>query len=295
MIQLATLAPPRGFSAWGVGEGDRVGSSLRPAGDVNGDTHDDLLIGAYALDTVRDVPPDGPTNIVNVGALYLLYGGPALGAAGDIMLAALDGTDGVAFLGREENDFLGLSIAAPGDVNGDSLADFLVSAPYARPHGNYSGQAYLIYGAATHGTAGLFDMRNLDAASGVIFNGTEVQDFAGWSLAGGFDLNHDTHRDIAIGAVTADRSVFSKNVGFTYVVYGGPGFGTPASIELADIIGPNGYQAHGVSAFDESATSLANIGDWNGDGRVDILIGAGAAETAPNVRPGAVYVVFGQP
>ncbi len=294
-VQLGALAPPRGFSAWGVAEGDRAGNSLRAAGDVNGDTYDDLLIGAYAYDTVRDIPPDGPTNIVNVGALYLLYGGPGLGAGGDVMLGALDGSDGVVFVGREEGDFFGLSLGAPGDLNGDGLADFLVSAPYARPHGNFSGRAYLVYGAATHGVGGRFEMNDLDAATGVVFNGTAVQDFAGWSLAGGFDLNDDGERDFAVGAVLADRSVFSKNVGFTYVIYGGPGFGAPETIELADIVGPNGYQAHGVSSFDESATSLANIGDWNGDGRDDLLIGAGSAETDPNIRPGAVYVVFGQP
>jgi hypothetical protein len=132
----------------------------------------------------------------------------------------------------------------------------------------------------------------MDAATGVIFNGTAAQDYSGWGLAGRFDVNNDGHLDLAVGAPFAQQSVFSESIGISYALFGGPGFGQPAVIELADIIGPNGFQVHGVNAYDDSGGTIAG-GDFSGDGIDDLAIGADSAQLGED-RPGAVYVVFGK-
>ena len=84
------------------------------------------------------------------GAAYLVFGSAA---PVSLTLGALIGTNGFR-VGQPVSgggsptvsDFLGYSVSAAGDVNGDTFADLLVGAPEAGPNGALSGQAYLIYG-----------------------------------------------------------------------------------------------------------------------------------------------------
>ena len=48
--------------------------------------------------------------------------------------------------GMQAGDSLGHAVAAAGDVNGDGLMDFLVSAPLADTPANASGAVWLVYG-----------------------------------------------------------------------------------------------------------------------------------------------------
>src|SRR5687767_4228349 len=67
-LDLSDLGPSRGFKISGEAEGDQLGFGVSDAGDVNGDGHADLLIGAFGAD------PNGATS----GATYVVFG-----AAGD--------------------------------------------------------------------------------------------------------------------------------------------------------------------------------------------------------------------
>jgi Ca2+-binding RTX toxin-like protein len=63
-LNLSTLNGSNGFALNGIGAGDRSGSSVSSAGDVNGDGVDDLIIGAYGAD------PNGS----NSGQSYVVFG-----------------------------------------------------------------------------------------------------------------------------------------------------------------------------------------------------------------------------
>lgn len=55
----------KGFAVMGDADGDGSGYSVSSAGDVNGDSYDDIIIGAYLADSYSKT---------NAGASYLIYG-----------------------------------------------------------------------------------------------------------------------------------------------------------------------------------------------------------------------------
>jgi hypothetical protein len=68
VIDLSSLAPSDGFIVQGDTAGDRAGTSVSSAGDVNGDGFDDLIVGAP-----------------NAGEAYVLFGGAFGGSATPVM------------------------------------------------------------------------------------------------------------------------------------------------------------------------------------------------------------------
>ena len=96
-----------------VGEeaSDWAGTSVAFAGDVDGDSIGDVLIGATRSDVGG----------ADAGAAYLLYGP----IAGTVDLSSAD----AVFVGEQPEDQAGwVSVASPGDVNNDGYADILVGA-----------------------------------------------------------------------------------------------------------------------------------------------------------------------
>ena len=83
---------------------------------------------------------------------------------------------------------------------------------------------------------------------------------------------------------------------FTYAA--ADGGGSPLAPEgvfnAAAINGTNGFVIHGAAAGDRSGYSVAGIGDINGDGRDDLLIGALSADLPGGVDAGISYVVYGR-
>lgn len=143
----------------GDAEGDMAGARIARAGDVDGDSNDDLLIAAPHKSIQLDIDLDGTLEIdrQNCGVVYLVYGSPDL--VGRRRLADIGTPDlpGVMFIGRNSNDELGAGIgeqgdrttgiAAAGDVDGDGFADLLLGSVNASPRDRVrAGEAYLIYG-----------------------------------------------------------------------------------------------------------------------------------------------------
>lgn len=124
---------------YGAGPKYRLGRSAA-AGDINGDGLSDLIIAA------PDVPPVDSSKI-RAGTVYVFYGRdgepyPGTTAEADITLVGLDARD---LLGHEA---FGMPPLTTADMNGDGLADILVSAPTADGPANKrpdAGEAYVIF------------------------------------------------------------------------------------------------------------------------------------------------------
>jgi hypothetical protein len=75
-----------------------------------------------------------------------------------IFLIDIDGTNGLIINGNLEGDNLGNSVSDAGEVNGDGIADLILSAPIA----DDSGESYVIFGINSAPTDLLLDNNSVD-------------------------------------------------------------------------------------------------------------------------------------
>ncbi|MBN1336778.1 MAG: FG-GAP repeat protein [Deltaproteobacteria bacterium] len=175
-----------------VGEetGDLAGYAVSGAGDVDGDGHADLLVGA----------PQANAGSIDSGAAYLI----STPLEGDWSLSLAS----VRLAGEASRDLAGLSVAGAGDVDADGFDDILVGAAGYDLCCSDAGAAYLLYGPVTNSLSlSLSDAR---------FVGVEIYDNAGDGVSGAGDVNADGFADFLVGAVGDDAG--GSDAGAAYLI-----------------------------------------------------------------------------
>ena len=103
------------------------------------------------------------------------------------------------------------------------------------------------------------------------------------------ELHGDGLGDVLIGAYQNDSNT-QVDAGRSYVVFG---VTTNTPINLADVVsGVGGFAIDAQNSGDWAGRSVSGLGDINGDGLADILIGANNA--ASGSGNGRAYVVYGK-
>lgn len=129
---------------------------------------------------------------------------------------------------------------------------------------------------------------DLLSQANVRIDGAAPQDGAGAAVAAAGDVNGDGIGDLLLSAPYARNNARSDS-GSTYVIFGSA---SPTTVDLVNL-GTSGFRIDGAGGWDRSGTSVAGIGDVNGDGKADIAIGAPYTDTTLFNDAGSVYVVFG--
>ena len=286
----------------GFAADDRAGFAVSGLGDVNGDGFDDFAIGAIHADPGVARPDSGKT--------YVVYGGNHLNSLIDAEINLIDISNGslkgFTLLGAAANDHSGSAVSAAGDINGDGIADFLVSAPDAEtPNpsaGTFTnaGETYVIFGKTGNGNGNADnidlvivrnDTGNTDLGSFVI-QGTGDNQNAGRHLSSLGDINHDGLTDFAIAA--PDMGGAYPGAGAVYVVLGGQ---NRNNLNLDSLSGSLGFKIFGMANIDGSwhtGSSLAGLGDINGDGIDDFAIGSRGSFSVDNSGTNPVTTTTGE-
>ena len=118
VVEVSELDGSNGFAIRGIDEFDNAGFSVSGVGDFNDDGVADLIVGAAGAD---------PNGVLSAGESYVVFGGTNVGSGGVIELSLIDGSNGFVINGIDQLSFSGASVSDAGDVNGDGVADLILS------------------------------------------------------------------------------------------------------------------------------------------------------------------------
>ena len=133
-------------------------------GDFNNDGYEDVIVGEYGYNS-------------NTGRAYIYLGGASPDTVPDLILN-----------GEQTGESFGYQVCGAGDLNGDSIDDYIISAPWhTTATDSFAGKIYLYYG----GTA-------LDTLPDVVITGWDYKDRIGRTISALGDINNDGKREFAI-------------------------------------------------------------------------------------------------
>ncbi len=234
----------------GDADGDRLGQSIASAGNAGGGAG--LIVGAYLEDSGGSA----------AGAAYLVEGDAPAGSVGASATAMI--------VGEAAGDRLGFSVAGGKDLDGDGIDDLVVGADRSDYAAVNAGVAWIFLGPVS-GTVSAGD------ADGALVGQTSYESL-GYAVALADDLDGDGQADVVVGA--PGYGSFAE-AGSVLVLYG------PADQVVADTSADAVIQ--GENAGDGFGSAVADAGDFDQDGKGDLIVGASSAGDG-----GGAWLVLGR-
>ena len=214
------------------GPRDRYGFSVYGGEDVNADGYPDMVVG----DTWY-----------GAGRAYVYFGGHQLDPVEDLVLE-----------GEVGNDHFGIDVAM-GDLNGDGVAEVIVSAVGWGPD---NGRVYVYRGGEA-----------IDEIPDLVITGQEGGQELGNNIATGADLDGDGYQDLCLWSMWPER----------YVVHYGGSFMDRVEEVVVVTPGANG------DCFGSGRALFAGSDSLTGDGIPDLVVGAQKAFFQGLCGAGKVY------
>jgi len=217
-------------------------------GDLDGDGVQDLAVGAVGDDDGADA----------AGAVWILF----LRADKSIKsVKKISETSGGLVADLQPSDGFGRALSGIGDLDGDGIPDLAVGANEDDSGAMNAGSTYILF-LKRDGTVRA--QHKISALSGdaLDFVPAFFSEF-GASIAGMGDLDGDGIPDVTIGAR------FYNSVQTCFMNRDGT---VRSSTNVS--YGLKGFTDHATSFLDLLGMSVANMGDFDGDGVNDLLVGA---------------------
>jgi len=243
----------------GVGASDSAGHAIA-TGDLNGDGHPDLAIGA-------------PYGHANYGRIAI-FAGSSTGFSGTHTLD--DAT--VDIRGNQYSSALGYSLAIA-DLDGDGFAELVAGSPLGSEGFSKGGSVHIFNGDEE------FFVKTPEANT--IITGEFDDHQFGVDVVAGPDINGDGHPDLLVGAIYAWRGLVTKG-GRVYGFHGPRSdWGESVQAQRAAI------QLFGSSTKDYVGRA-SGAADLNGDGKADIVTSTAFVNDGSNYDAGGVYLFWGE-
>jgi hypothetical protein len=229
------------------------GASIAPVKNFRGTGEIDLLIGAY----------DRSGSIGSPGWAYMYYGGGAFDSLWDVRYHGEQGYPG-------DWTSYGSSVSYAGDFCADGYTDIVIGSPgYDAPNSN--GRVYVYRGGPVPDTVPLWVL------TGASFAGL------GYAVHGLGDLDRDGCSDIIVGA-PGDNGVGLQD-GSARIFLG------DSTMAGADSVADYRLWGAGDRSGENFGCSFSS-GDFNGDGWVDVVVGAPGSTYDTSIC-GRVYLFYG--
>lgn len=270
----------------GLEQYGHFGQAVDGAGDLDGDGHADLIVGAPFATTNEAFAFSGATGLQlhawHTGGMADFLGGSVAGAGdvnGDgyddvivgarnynynqtsqgraIVYSGLDGSLLHSWRGYSSEAYVGNSVAGAGDINGDGYDDVLVGAIGTSRNGRLDSGSVDLYSGA-------------DGSLLHRWNGEAAGEGLGHQVASAGDINGDGIADVMASANFA--SPYGINQAGSILIYSG-------------LDGVLLHRIHGYEDDMNLGDSLAAAGDIDADGHPDLLIGAKFANGSFGTSP----------
>ena len=239
------------YTVWTTIQGNQaamnLGRHVKAAGDINGDSYNDIVVSAtnkilayyggpsgisttpnssftvshhpiyaasFSLAAGGDINGDGHTDIIMGKSDYqndLSYKGAVLVFYGSA--TGIDSIPAQVLGGTIDSLSYGAQVAFAGDINNDGFSDIIVGDPSGSNDLNQidEGMAYVYYGRST----------GINPVPASTIQSNQHTGLLGYSLSGAGDVNGDGYSDVLIGSMAFTNGQPLEGAGFVY--HGGAG------------------------------------------------------------------------
>jgi len=263
------ISSTQGWPAPDLADDDAFGFGLSNLGDLDGDGRTDLAVGTIFDD-------DGGANQGGVRILFL--NANATVKARQNISATQGGFTGVL----NPDDYFGCSLATIADLDGDGIDELAVGA--ALDDDFPGGGAVYVMFLRSNGTVRLH--KKITSNKGGFHGYLQYNDTFGYSLFPIGDLDRDGVADLAVGAPLTPDGAF--DAGALWILFMRTNGTVKSERKISALEGgftsPIGFE-------DQFGYSLCAPGDLDGDGAVDLVVGANADSDEAQYQ-GSLFVLF---